>query len=69
MVGGQNEDIGSGHEPQDIVTLAEERESIPQVESTMSLANSTFRGPLPTAAMRIGSPLSARIRAVSRRTS
>ena len=28
MVRGQNEDIGSGHEPQDVVTLAEKRESI-----------------------------------------
>ncbi len=28
MVRGQNEDIGSGHEPQDVVTLAEKRESV-----------------------------------------
>ncbi len=42
VVRGQNEDIGSGHEPQDVVTLTEKRESISEIECTMSLVQLLF---------------------------
>ncbi len=37
VVRSQNKDIGSDHEPQDVVTLTEERESITEAESSMPL--------------------------------
>ncbi len=45
MVRGQNEDIGSCHEPQNVVSLAEKDESISETENSMSLVQFVLEGP------------------------